>query len=149
MSNNGVLVTFYYTKNEENSKLYRIEKIEYNGELIYYSPLVNGTYDTSKVGTDWSFVPFHVLGISEQDENNFINLISSSVYDTVNYKALDKITDYIREEFEAKQVHKSEYKSDEIVANENDFIKKSIGVACGHNCSSCSACSACSRAFSK
>lgn len=147
MSNSGVLVTFYYTKNEENSKLYRIEKIKYNDELIYYNPLVNGTYDTSKVGTDWSFVPLHVLGISEQDENNFISLISSSVYDTVNYKALDKITDYIREEFEAKQVHKSEYKSDEIVASENDFIKKSIGVACGHNCSSCSACSACSRAF--
>ena len=147
MSNNGILVNFYYDKN--NLKLYRLEKIEYNGELIYYSPLVNGNYDTSKVGKDWTFIPLRELGVTEADESKFISLISAAIYDTINYETIDKITNYVRDEFEAKQIHKQTYnkESDEEITDLEHTEKNIIRTSCGHNCSGCSACSACSRAF--
>ena len=147
--NNGILVTYYY--NKINLKIYRIKEIKYNDNLIYYNPIVNATYDTSKVGEDWTFVSFHTLGISENDESDFIKIISASVYTEINYSALEKVTNYIKEEFEAKQSHKQIYnsKSNGDVETNNNFNEKIIKTACGHNCLSCSACSACSRAFSK
>lgn len=147
--NNGILVTYYYDK--INLKVYRIKEIKYNDNLIYYNPIVNATYDISKVGEDWTFVPFHTLGVSENGESDFIKIIGASVYAEINYSALEKVANYIKEEFEAKQSHKQIYnsKSNGDVKTNNNFNEKIIKTACGHNCSSCSACLACSRAFSK
>ena len=143
MNNIGILVRFSFTENDNTKQktFVGLKEIEYNGNIICKFP------DNDSANISWTYVPLHALNMSDNSEHELTKLINHIT--NISKPIIQNITEYVKEEFEAKQVHKSKYKSDKIVASENDFIKKSIGVACSNNCSSCSACSACSRAFMK
>lgn len=133
----GVLVLFYY-KNLDKKEYYKLENINIPDTSLPHPRITVTSIDPKEVdqfhlGEDITFVP-----MNENDIEKIINKDS----DIIN-----KISEYVKDEFNSKQKHKLEYESSEPAINKLENVR--MCSPCGGGCSSCSACSACSRAFSK
>lgn len=144
----GVLVWFYY-KNLDIKEYYKLEYIIIpDPSLIYDKFTINicSPEDIKQLQLcdDSTFIPISSNTINSENlpVDDIVEKIKNKDPDIIN-----KISEYVKDEFNSKQKHKLEYGSSEPVIGNSENTR--ICSPCGGGCSNCSACSACSRSFSK